>query len=138
MGKAAQARSMVRREHLIFWLTKVTYIFIYILLPIIFVGWLETLIGFIIVSVVCGFSISIVFQLAHVVEGTEFPEPDADTHKIQKEWAVHQVSTTANFAIKSKITYWLLGGLNFQVKHHLYPGISHHIYTQINNKVKEN
>ena len=137
MAKAGQTRKLARKEHLIFWLTKTTYMLIYLILPIIMVGWIETLTGFIIAGVVCGFSISVVFQLAHVVEGTQFPEPNADTNQIQKEWAVHQISTTANFATKSKIISWFLGGLNFQVEHHLFPGISHIHYPQINNLVKE-
>ena len=100
------------------------------------VGWKEALIGFLIVGSVIGFSMSIVFQLAHVVEGTQFPEPD-ETNKIQKEWAVHQISTTANFATKNKIISWFLGGLNFQVEHHLFPDISHIHYPRINKLVKE-
>lgn len=137
IGKTGQRRHLETKEHLIFWLTKTTYIFIYLILPILMVGWVETIIGFVIVAVVCGFSISIVFQLAHVVEGTQFPAPDAQTYKIQKEWAVHQINTTANFATKSRITSWFLGGLNFQVEHHLFPGISHIHYPQINKLVKE-
>ncbi|HEY0668002.1 MAG TPA: acyl-CoA desaturase [Sphingobacteriaceae bacterium] len=137
MGRNGQVKKLERKEHLIFWLTKISYVFIYLVLPIMMVGWLETLIGFIIAGIICGFSISIVFQLAHVVEGTEFPEPDSNTKKIQSEWAIHQISTTANFATKSRIISWFLGGLNFQVEHHLFPGISHIHYPQINSLVKE-
>jgi linoleoyl-CoA desaturase len=72
------------------------------------------------------------------VEGTQFPEPDVESNKkFEKEWAVHQISTTANFATKSKLVSWFLGGLNFQVEHHLFPGISHVHYPQINKLVKE-
>lgn len=137
MGRNGQVKNLERKEHLIFWLTKISYVFIYLVLPIIMVGWLETLIGFVIAGIICGFSISIVFQLAHVVEGTEFPEPDTNTKKIQSEWAIHQINTTANFATKSRIISWFLGGLNFQVEHHLFPGISHIHYPQINRLVKE-
>jgi linoleoyl-CoA desaturase len=137
MGKSALKNKMEIKEHLIFWLTKSTYVFIYIILPIIMVGWLEALAGFALAAVVCGFTISVVFQLAHVVEGTQFPEPDETSNKIEKEWAVHQISTTANFATKSKLVSWFLGGLNFQVEHHLFPGISHVHYPQINKLVKE-
>jgi linoleoyl-CoA desaturase len=62
MGKSALKNKMALREHLIFWLTKSTYVFIYIILPIIMVGWLEALAGFILAAVVCGFTISVVFQ----------------------------------------------------------------------------
>src|SRR5690606_1396820 len=119
MEKEGRRKKLDRKEHVIFWLTKIGYLFLYLILPIIMVGWMETLIGFLVLSVVCGFSISIVFQLAHVVEGTQFPEPNVETQKIEKEWAIHQLSTTANFATKSKIVSWFLGGLNFQVEHHL-------------------
>lgn len=137
MEKTGRRVKLSRKEHLIFWFTKTGYFLFYFVVPIIMVGWVETLIGFLILGVVCGFSISIVFQLAHVVEGTSFPEPDAENQKIQKEWALHQVGTTANFATKSKLVSWFLGGLNFQVEHHLFPGISHVHYPQINKLVKE-
>jgi linoleoyl-CoA desaturase len=71
------------------------------------------------------------------VEGTNFPEPNKVSNKIEKEWAIHQISTTANFATKSRLASWFLGGLNFQVEHHLFPGISHVHYPQINKIIKE-
>lgn len=125
------------KEHIIFWVTKVLYTFVYIILPIIMVGFVEALIGFIIITFVCGLFISVVFQLAHIVEGTHFPEPDKLSNKIEQEWAIHQVRTTANFATKNKTVSWLLGGLNFQVEHHLFPKVSHIHYPKINQLVKE-
>lgn len=131
------SKKLNRREHLIFWSTKVFYIATYLFVPIIMVGVLKALLGFVIAAVVCGFSISMVFQLAHVVEGTHFAEADKDSHKIEKEWAIHQINSTANFATKSRVVSWFLGGLNFQVEHHLFPGISHIHYPHINKIVKE-
>lgn len=125
------------KEHVIFWLTKAGYLFIFIILPTIMVGWIQAILGFIIAAIVCGFSISIVFQLAHVVEGTVFPAPLPGANKIEKEWAIHQINTTANFATRNKVISWFLGGLNFQVEHHLFPGISHVHYPQINKFVQE-
>lgn len=101
------------------------------------VGFVKTLLGFLITGFACGYCISIVFQLAHVVDGTDFPEPDEQTNKIEQEWAIHQVRTTSNFATKCKMTSWFLGGLNFQVEHHLFPKISHVHYPHINLLVKE-
>jgi linoleoyl-CoA desaturase len=57
--------------------------------------------------------------------------------KIETEWAVHQIKTTANFATENKVVNWMLGGLNFQVEHHLFPRISHVHYPKINKIVKE-
>jgi linoleoyl-CoA desaturase len=128
-----EAKSLSSREQFIFWLTKVSYVVIYLALPIFMLGWIKAIAGFFIVTFVTGLFISIVFQLAHVVEITEFPQQK----EIEKEWAVHQISTTSNFATSSSFLFWLLGGLNFQVEHHLFPRISHIHYPQISKLVKE-
>ncbi|HRD44219.1 MAG TPA: fatty acid desaturase, partial [Ferruginibacter sp.] len=52
-------------------------------------------------------------------------------------WAMHQLATTANFATKNKLISWLVGGLNFQVEHHLFPKISHIHYPAISKIVKK-
>jgi linoleoyl-CoA desaturase len=139
-GKIAygtQPKVLETKEKVVFWITKFFYISVYIILPVIMLGWLPALIGFMIVSFVCGLAISVVFQLAHVVESTYFPEVTKENIVIDQEWAIHQISATANFATKNKILCWLLGGLNFQVEHHLFPKISHIHYPQINKLVKE-
>jgi linoleoyl-CoA desaturase len=123
------------KQHFIFWFSKIMYVTTYIVVPIIMVGWLYWLVGFAIVTFVCGVAISIVFQLAHVVEGTAFYQPEKEN--AQQEWAVHQVTSTANFATSSKGLYWLLGGLNFQIEHHLFPRVSHIHYPAISRHVKE-
>jgi linoleoyl-CoA desaturase len=138
-GKIAEGseKGLEVKEHFIFWITKALYIVAYIGVPMFMLGIVNAIIGFAIVSFVCGLSIAIVFQLAHVVEGTTFPEVTGDSHKIEQEWAIHQVCTTANFSTRSKIISWLLGGLNFQVEHHLFPRVSHIHYPKINEFVKE-
>lgn len=125
------------KEHFIFWSTKIAYVTVYLGLPIYFAGLSNTLIGFGIMTFVCGLTIGIVFQMAHIVEETAFPKPDEQTNKINQEWAIHQVETTANFGTDNKMLSWLLGGLNFQVEHHLFPRISHVHYPAINKLVKE-
>lgn len=121
------------KEHFVFWLTKIIYVILSLVLPIIFLGWIKALIVFLVVTFVCGLFISIVFQLAHVVESTDFPVEK----KIETEWAVHQVNTTSNFAVNNKMLFWMLGGLNFQIEHHLFPKVSHIHYPQISRLVKE-
>lgn len=76
-------------------------------------------------SFTLGVTISVVFQLAHCVEEASFPRPLATTHRMVKEWAVHQVETTVDFARNVRLLTWYLGGLNFQIEHHLFPGICH-------------
>lgn len=137
MGVKADSKPLPLKEHIIFWATKLSYVSVYLVLPAIMVGWAPALIGWVIAGVSCGFCLAVVFQLAHVVEATQFPTPNEDTQKIEEEWMVHQLSTTANFATKSKVISWLLGGLNFQVEHHLFPRISHVHYPAINKLVKQ-
>jgi linoleoyl-CoA desaturase len=99
------------------------------------VGFVPWLTGFLIITVVCGLTTSIVFQLAHVVEGTTFYIPENGNEK--HEWAIHQIVSTANFGNSSKVLHWLLGGLNFQIEHHLFPRISHMHYPAISEYVKQ-
>jgi linoleoyl-CoA desaturase len=139
-GKIAEhtkMRKMDFPEHFNFWISKVLYVFFFIVLPFFFAGVLPTIIGYLIMAFSAGIVISIVFQLAHVVENTEFVTPEGDSMKIETEWAKHQINTTVNFATRSKSMSWLLGGLNFQVEHHLFPRISHIHYPEINKIVKE-
>jgi linoleoyl-CoA desaturase len=125
-------------EHIVFWLSKILYVGFYIALPIYFVGWRTWAIGYTSMQVALGLTLAIVFQLAHVVEGAEFVHIEAgETKKLEEEWAVHQVKTTANFAPRNKFISWFVGGLNFQVEHHLFPRISHIHYPAINRIVKD-
>lgn len=131
----SEKKQWALKEHFIFWFTKIMYVSTYMLVPILMVGWASWLIGFITITFVCGIAISIVFQLAHVVEGTQFHEPTDG--KSKQEWAVHQITSTANFGTSSKLLHWLLGGLNFQIEHHLFPRISHVHYPAISLIIKD-
>jgi linoleoyl-CoA desaturase len=130
-------KKLALKEHIIFWFTKFMYVSVYMVIPIIVVGWLPWLIGFLLITFTCGVAISIVFQLAHVVEGTQFRSADTQDLYSRQEWAIHQIRSTANFATTSKLLHWLLGGLNFQIEHHLFPRISHIHYPKISILVKE-
>ena len=131
-------QKMESREHIVFWMSKIFYILFYIAIPVMAVGWKSWAIGFACMHVVMGFTLAIVFQLAHVVENAEFEHAEANHDlKIQEEWAIYQVKTTANFAPKNKVISWFVGGLNFQVEHHLFPRISHVHYPAIRKIVKQ-
>ncbi|MFS8082177.1 MAG: fatty acid desaturase family protein [Ginsengibacter sp.] len=129
-------RKMTMREHISFWTAKVLYAFAFVALPIWLLGFTTWLIGFLIITMITGFVISIVFQLAHTVEDTDFPLPNGVSNKIENEWAIHQINTTANFATGNKVISWLVGGLNFQIEHHLFPRISHVHYPAISKIIK--
>jgi linoleoyl-CoA desaturase len=86
---------------------------------------------------IAGLVLSVVFQLAHCVGEAHFPLPDGDTGRMETPWAEHQVRTTANFARRSRVLGWLLGGLNFQVEHHLFPRVCHIHYPSLSKLVEE-
>jgi linoleoyl-CoA desaturase len=134
---AMPLKDMSVKDHVIFWSFKVLHLFLFVILPLLTVGFIPWLVGYLIFALVAGFVISIVFQLAHTVEHTEFPMPNVDTGKLEDEWAIHQLKTTANFAPRNKFISWLIGGLNYQIEHHLFPKISHIHYPAIRKIVKE-
>jgi linoleoyl-CoA desaturase len=128
---------MTSGDHLVFWGFKIFHAFLFIGLPIYMVGFADWVIGFVIFTCVAGFVLSLVFQLAHTVEHTSFPLTNAATGKLDDEWAVHQIKTTANFATRNPVVSWLVGGLNFQIEHHLFPKISHIHYPAISKIIKQ-
>jgi linoleoyl-CoA desaturase len=87
--------------------------------------------------ITAGVVVSVVFQLAHCVEEAEFPIPRKDSSLLENAWAIHQVETTVNFSRSSRLQSWLLGGLNFQVEHHLFPRLCHVNYPLISKLVEE-
>ena len=123
-------------QHIGFWVTKVAYTYCFIILPGTTIGWIETAIGYGIMSAMTGFTISIIFQLAHITESATFPVADAD-QKLSKSFHQHQVEETADFSTDNPIMSWFVGGLNYQVVHHLFPGVSHVHYPDIQPIVKE-
>lgn len=116
---------------------KALYYTLFIVIPLIVldITWWQFLIGFLAMHLAEGFVLGLVFQLAHVVEGTDFPEPDEEG-KLEESWAVHQMQTTANFSRKSFMAKFLCGGLNFQIEHHLFPNICHVHYPEISKIVE--
>jgi linoleoyl-CoA desaturase len=124
-------------DHIVFWITKISYLVLYLVVPVIIWGPLYTAIGFFAYHAVLGIMLSIVFQLAHMVEEAEFTGAHFDSNVIEEEWAIHQLKTTANFSTNSKFMSWYTGGLNFQVEHHLFPKVSHVHYPALNKIVKE-
>jgi linoleoyl-CoA desaturase len=117
---------------------KVIYFGFILVLPIMYSGmpWYSVLIGFLILHFTAGLGLSTIFQLAHVMEVAEFPLPTED-RKMQNSWAIHQLLNTVNFSRKSRIMNWFIGGLNYQIEHHLFPHISHVHYSSIAGIVKQ-
>jgi linoleoyl-CoA desaturase len=130
-------KKMKLGDHFSFWGFKLIHAFLFIFIPIYFAGFTPWLIGFFTSGLVAGLVISIVFQLAHTVEHTQFPVADEKSGRIEDQWAIHQLKTTANFATRNKLISWWVGGLNFQIEHHLFPKISHVHYPAISKIIRK-
>lgn len=113
------------------------YIFALIIpLIVLPMAWYWVLMFFVISHLIAGLSLSLIFQTAHVMPTSEFPEAD-EKGKVDTHWAVHQMLTTANFSPRSKWFSWLIGGLNYQIEHHLFPNICHVHYPKLSKIVQE-
>ncbi len=111
---------------------KILYYAVFILIPMIVLpfAWYWIVVFFFAMHFTSGFILTVIFQTAHVVPSTLFPLPDKNG-TIENNWAIHQLATTSNFAPKNKLLSWFIGGLNYQVEHHLFPNISHVHYRKI-------
>ena len=118
---------------------KVAYIIIFLVLPIwlIDLPWWQVSIGFVTMHFFTGLALALIFQTAHVVQETEFFET-SDIGSVENNWAIHQLLTTSNFSSKQKnMLSWFIGGLDYQIEHHLFPNICHIHYRKISKIVRE-
>ncbi len=125
-------------EWVTLFVTKGIYYTYMLILPLLLldITWVHLLIGFSTLHLTAGLIVGIVFQLAHVVEGTDHPEPDED-NMIDEHWMIHEMVTTNNFARDNKPLCWFVGGLNFQIEHHLFPRICSVHYPAISHIVEK-
>jgi linoleoyl-CoA desaturase len=137
-GLVKRQKTTIAKEWLILVGSKIVY-FIYILvipMMVLSVTWWQWLIGFLVMHYIAGFILAIIFQPAHVIDGTQYPLPDEEG-KMENSWAIHQLHTTTNFGNNNAVLSWYCGGLNFQVEHHLFPNVCHVHYKKISAIVKQ-
>ncbi len=127
----------IRRAAIEIFFAKIGYLFLFIILPIMLssILWWQTMLGFLLMHAICGQVLALIFQCAHVLEETDFFIPD-ESGSMENSFAIHQMRTTANFANGSTVFSWLVGGLNYQIEHHLFPNICHVHYKDISPIVK--
>ncbi len=130
-----------KKENRVIWLkifaSKVVYWAFFIALPVFVfhIPLMQIVWGYLLMQFISGVVLTVVFQLAHTVEGTSHPLPN-ENYTIENNWAMHQMNTTVNFSRYNKFISWYVGGLNFQVEHHLFPNICHVHYPEISEIVK--
>lgn len=117
---------------------KLLYYSYALILPMIMLpfSWGLILLAFISMHFVTGILVSVVFQIAHIMPDTDFPLPN-DQGIIDDNWYGHQLATTSNFSPKSSILFWLIGGLNYQVEHHVLPDVCHVHYKNLTKIVSD-
>ena len=119
---------------------KLFYYAYILVVPILFSGmpWYIVIAGFLLMHFTAGLFLSCIFQPAHIMETSAFSLPVEKNGKKRMEdsWAVHEVINTANFAPRSRILSWFIGGLNYQIEHHLFTNVCHVHYKKIASIVK--
>lgn len=138
MGLAKRHRANIKLEWVILLGTKLFYGLYIFVIPLAFtaLAWWQILLGFFMMHYLAGFILAIIFQPAHVIEGTAYPRLD-ENRTLENNWAVHQLLTTTNFGNSSRWFSWYVGGLNFQIEHHLFPNVCHVHYRKIAGIVKD-
>ncbi|MDO6737600.1 acyl-CoA desaturase [Wenyingzhuangia sp. 2_MG-2023] len=137
-GLSAEGELNPRKEWALLIMTKIVYYLFWLALPMLVlpIAWYQWLIGFFVMHYIAGLILSVVFQLAHITDVVEVISPE-DLEKEKRSWAAHQLLETANFATKNKFISFFLGGLNFQIEHHIFPTISHVHYKDLAKIVKK-
>jgi linoleoyl-CoA desaturase len=120
-------------EWLLLFVGKAIYYFMMIALPLLVleITWWQFLIGFLTLHLSAGLILGVVFQLAHVVEPTAHLRKEETGPFKRATWIVHQMMTTNNFARGNGLLSWYVGGLNYQIEHHLFPRICHVHYGKL-------
>jgi linoleoyl-CoA desaturase len=108
-----------------------------IVAPLFVYPWWVVAAGYVGYTMVTSLVTATTFQLAHCVEEAEFTTAEQLSSE-RRVWAVHEVETTVNFCPRNRVLTWLLGGLNFQIEHHLFPRVAHTHYPGIAEIVRRN
>lgn len=117
---------------------KIFYVSYILVIPIVMnpeFAWVHFF-SFLLMQFICGFILAVIFQAAHVMPSCEFPLPNEEG-KVENSWAVHELLTTTNFSPNSRWFSWVIGGLNYQVEHHLFSNISHVYYRDLSPIVRQ-
>jgi linoleoyl-CoA desaturase len=123
------------KEYIILFVGKSLYVTYMLVLPIVVLGYSILLVGFafLVTHFIVGLLTMLVFQTTHVIQTSRFPKGRTDF----ENFVYHIFATTADYAPRSALVTWLVGGLNLHVVHHLCPNVCHTHYPQLTKIVKE-
>jgi linoleoyl-CoA desaturase len=106
-------------------------------IPMLVYPWWGVLAAYVGFAMITSLIMATTFQLAHCVEEASFASAD-ELRAERRIWAVHEVETTVDFCPSNPVLTWMLGGLNFQIEHHLFPKVPHTHYPKIAEIVRRN
>lgn len=138
MGLLKMQGKSYQKEFTALIIRKIAYFIVFLALPIymIDIPWYHIILGWFSMHFLTGLILGIIFQCAHITPTTSYPPINSD-HELENDMSTHQMLTTANFANNNKLLSWFIGGLNFQIEHHLFPNICHIHHPAIATIVKE-
>jgi linoleoyl-CoA desaturase len=117
-----------RGEHALFWLGKGVFFALAVGVPLLLHPVVNVIAIFLLTGAVLGVVLSVVFQLAHCLGEADFGKPSSPDRLMDRDWATYQVESTVDFGRTNRLLTWFVGGLNFQIEHHLFPRICHTHY----------
>jgi linoleoyl-CoA desaturase len=126
-----------RRELAVFFIGKAAFYGWALVLPLALHPTWAVLTLYAFTTVMLGLILTTVFQLAHCLDQAKSMSTKSFDPNSRLAWAEHQVLTTVNFAPKNKLITWYLGGLNYQIEHHLFPKVCHVHYPEISQIVRQ-
>ncbi|MFW6369810.1 MAG: fatty acid desaturase family protein [Bacteroidota bacterium] len=138
MSATLTKKNNFKRMYVDLVVAKILYYSVFLLIPMLTIplAWYWIVVLFLVMHFIGGFTLTVIFQTAHVMPSSIFPLPD-EQGSMENNWAVHQLLTTTDYAPKSRVFSWFIGGLNYQVVHHLFPNISHVHYKKLSEIVRE-
>ena len=123
-------------ELALFWTGKVVFFGLALVLPMFFHPWQGVVYVFLFTGAILGLLLGVVFQLAHCLGEADFAKPPLPGQVMERDWATHQVESTVDFARDSTLVTLFIGGLNFQIEHHLFPRVCHTHYPALSKIVE--
>lgn len=119
--------------HLSFWVQKIFYLTIILVLPILFSSqvWYIVLAGFILMHLLQSLFLLFTFFITHHVEQTAYPTTDENGF-INTSWLMNQVKSSNDMHPFSETANFILGGFNNHIAHHLFPHYHHIHYPKLN------
>ena len=116
---------------------KAFFILTRLVVPFLLHGWQKTLIMFAIADLTASYYLALCFQASHVISDVEWIYPAKNSKLVNKDWYELQVVTAQDYAHDNWFITFFTGALNYQICHHVFPGILQIHYPAITPIIKQ-